>query len=168
MGGRAWYEFAKSAKAAWSLQLAPLAVLLGGEARSLVEPALPPAQVEAALEHGGTHPYVLKALRAQFLAAGPKTGIKTVLRATNEKLIPFFAACAQAVGPGERRLLRWLIKKGKPVNPNEAARALKVPSVKTAADALCYLGLISRWNMEDGARLHANCRLFNQWYLAGP
>jgi hypothetical protein len=30
---------------------------------------------------------------------------------------------------------------------------------------LCCLGLISRWNLKDGAMLHANCQLFNGWYL---
>jgi hypothetical protein len=165
-GGRAWYESAKSAKAVLNLQLAPLAVLLAHEARALVGPALPPAQVAAALEHGGTHPYVLKALRAQFLAAGPKAGARTVLRETAGQLAPFFEACAKALEPGERRLFRWLAKKGKPVNPREAARALKAGSVKQTADVLCYLGLISRWNLEDGAKLHANCGLLNEWYLA--
>lgn len=100
------------------------------------------------------------------LNGGPKAGVKAVLPVTGEKLRPFFEACAQAVGPDERRLLRWLIKKGKPVNPKEAARALKVPSIKTPANTLCSLGLDSRWNLEDGAKLHASCRLFNDWLLA--
>lgn len=165
-GDRRWYEYAKSAKAGLNLQLAPLAVLLTSEARSLVAPALQPAQIDTALLYGGTHPYVLKALRAQFLAAGPKAGIKTVMRTATETLVPFFKACVKAAEPGERKLLRWLVKKEKPVNPREVAKALKMPSVKAAADALCYLGVISRWNLEDGAKLHANCRLFNEWYLA--
>lgn len=165
-GDRRWYEYAKSAKAELNLQLAPLAVLLTSEARSLVGPALQHAQIDTVLQYGGTHPYVLKALRAQFLAAGPKTGTKTVLRAATETLVPFFEACVKAAEPGERKLLRWLVKKGKPVNPREAAKALKMPSVKAAADALCYLGVISRWNLEDGAKLHASCRLFNDWYLS--
>ena len=165
-GGRAWYEYAKSAKAELNLQLAPLAVLLNSEARSLLAPALQPAQIDTALQHGGTHPYVLKALRAQFLTGGPKAGTGTVMRTATETLIPFFEACLKAVEPGERRLFRWLVKKGKPVNPKEAAKALKMPSVKAAADALCYLGMVSRWNLEDGAKLHASCRLFNEWYLS--
>lgn len=165
-GGRAWYEYAKSAKAELNLQLAPLAVLLNNEARSLVAPALQPAQIDTTLQHGGTHPYVLKALRAQFLAAGPKAGTRTVMRAATKTLVPFFEACMKAVEPGERTLLRWLVKKGKPVSPKEAAKALKMSSAKAAADALCYLGVISRWNLEDGAKLHASCRLFNDWYLA--
>jgi hypothetical protein len=165
-GSRAWYEYAKSAKAELNLLLAPLAVLLAGEARALVGPALQPAQVDAALQHGGTHPFVLKTLRAQFLAAEPKAGIRAVLRAAARTLAPFFESCEKAMAPGEHKLLRWLAKKGKPANPREAARALKVPSVKAVADALCCLGLISRWNLEDGAKLHANCALFNDWYLA--
>ena len=166
-GDRAWYEYAKSAKAELNLLLAPLAVLLNSEARALVGPTLRPPQIEAALLHGGTHPYVLKALRTQFLAAEPKVGAKAVLRTAARTLVPFFESCAKAVEPSEHKLLRWLAKKGKPANPREAAKALKVSSVKAAADALCYLGLISRWNLEQGAMLHANCRLFNEWYLAG-
>jgi len=165
-GDRAWYDYAKSAKAELNLLLAPLAVLLAGEARALVGPVLQPAQIDAALQYGGTHPYVLKTLRAQFLAAEPKAGVKAVMRAAAKALVPFFESCARAAEPGEHKLLRWLVKKGKPVSPKEAAKALKVPSVKAAADALCYLGVISRWNLEHGAMLHANCQLFNDWYLA--
>jgi len=164
-GDRAWYEYAKGAKVELNLQLAPLAVLLNSEARSLVGPALQPAQIDAALQYGGTHPYVLKALRAQFLAADPKAGVKSVMRAAAEQLEPFFEACAKVMESGERKLFRWLAKKGKPVNPKEAAKALKVSSVKQTADTLCYLGLISRWNLEEGAMLQANCQLFNDWYL---
>ena len=68
--------------------------------------------------------------------------------------------------PGERKLFRWLAKKDKPVNPKEAAKAVKAGSVKQTADTLCYLGLISRWNLEEGAMLNAPCKLFNEWYLA--
>ncbi|MGH7261310.1 MAG: hypothetical protein ACREI9_11590 [Nitrospiraceae bacterium] len=165
-GDRAWYEYAKSAKAELNLLLAPLAVLLNSEARALVGPALQPPQIEAALQHGGTHPYVLKALRTQFLAAEPKAGTKALLRTAARTLVPFFESCAKAVEPSEHKLLRWLVKKGKPANPREAAKALKMSSVKAAADVLCYLGLISRWNLECGAMLQANCTLFNDWYLA--
>lgn len=165
-GGRAWYEYAKSAKAVLNLQLAPLAVLLNSEARALVGPLLKPAQIDAALEYGGTHPYVLKAVRGQFLAAEPKAGVRAVMRAATGTLAPFFEACVKAMESGERKLFRWLAKKGRPVNPREAAKAVKAGSVKQTADTLCYLGLISRWNLEDGARLHANCKLFNEWYLA--
>ncbi len=165
-GGRRWYEYAKSTKAELNLQLAPLAVLLASEARSLVGPALQPTQIDAVLQNGGTHPYVLKMLRTQLLAAEPKAGTRTVLRAATRQLEPFFEACAKAMEPGERRLFRWLAKKGKPVNPREAARAVKAGSVKQTADTLCYLGLISRWNLEDGAKLDASCKIFNEWYLA--
>jgi hypothetical protein len=165
-GGRAWYEFVKSAKAELNLQPAPLAVLLGNEARALVGPSLQPAQIDATLQYGGTHPYVLKMLRTQWLAAEPKAGTKAVMRAAARQLAPFFETCAKAMAPGERKLFRWLVKKGTPVNPKEAAKAVKAVSVKQTADALCYLGLVSRWNLEDGAKLHASCRLFNEWYLA--
>ena len=47
------------------------------------------------------------------------------------------------------------------MNPRDAAHALGQDSIKATADVLCFLGLISRWNLADGAVLHANCRLFN-------
>ena len=165
-GDRTWYEYAKSSKTELNLQLAPLAVLLNNEARSLVGPALQPAQIEAALQYAGTHPYVLKVLRTQLLAAEPRVGTRVVLRAVAKQLEPFFEACVKAMVPGERRLFRWLAKKGKPVNPKEAAKAVKAGSVKQTADTLCYLGVISRWNLEAGAMLQANCQLLNDWYLA--
>jgi hypothetical protein len=165
-GGRTWYEYAKSAKAEWNLQLAPLAVLLNSEARTLVGPALQPAQIDAVLDYGGTHPYALKVLRTQLLTADSKADLKPVVRSAAGQLAPFFEACVKAMEPGERKLFRWLAKKGKPVNPREAAKAVKAGSVKQTADTLCYLGLISRWNLEDGAKLHANCKIFNDWYLA--
>lgn len=166
-GDRTWYEFARSAKSELDLHAAPLAVLLASEARSLIGPALQPAQVEMALHYGGTHPHVLKVLRSQLLSMGLKATVKPVMGAATEQLAPMFDTCVQSVQePLEQKLLKWLVRKSKPVNPREAAKALKVSSVKSAADTLCYLGLISRWNLADGAVLQANCKLFNDWYLA--
>ena len=88
------------------------------------------------------------------------------MRTAAEQLTPFYKTCMEAMEPGEHRLFRWLARKGTPANPKEAAQGLKVGSVKQTADCLCYLGLISRWNLENGAKLHATCRLFNEWYLA--
>ncbi len=48
----------------------------------------------------------------------------------------------------------------------DAGNVLNVSSVKQPADVLCYLGLISRWNLAEGAKLDARCTLFNDWCLA--
>ena len=89
------------------------------------------------------------------------------IQAVQARLAPFFLGCLQAVRePIERALLDYLIVQTRPVNPREAAHALGLPTVKPAADTLCYLGLISRWNLNEGAMLHTSCRLFNDWYRA--
>ncbi len=85
------------------------------------------------------------------------------------RLIPFFRACrAQLKQVSEQALLRYLVKEARPIAPQDAARATGLPTIKYTADALCCIGLISRWNLRDGAMLHANCQLFNDWYLTDP
>ncbi|MEK6525339.1 MAG: hypothetical protein AABZ22_00550, partial [Nitrospirota bacterium] len=165
-GGRAWREFIRSGQSRLELLPVPLAVLLNGEARSLVKPDLTMDQIDSVLSYGGTHPYVLKVLRARMIADGPTADPAQTLQAVRAQLAPFFLACLEAVRePIERTLLDHLIVQAKPMNPREAAHALGLPTVKAAADTLCYLGLISRWNLNEGAMLHASCRLFNEWYL---
>jgi hypothetical protein len=165
-GGRPWRDFVRSGQAGLDLQAVPLAVLLTGEARALVGDVLMPDGIAMVLAFGGTHPYVLKVLRAAASACGAETDLTGVIRLGRGKLAPFFEACFQCVqGPVERQLLDYLIARGHAVNPREAAHALDLPTVKPAADTLCYLGLISRWNLNEGAMLEASCRLFNEWYL---
>ena len=166
-GGRAWRDFVWSGGLGQAPLPVPLAVLLNGEARSLVTPDLAPNLVDAVLAYGGTHPYVLQALRVRLIAEGPASDLARALQAVRAELVPFFLACLQELtAPAERALLDWLIAQAKPMNPRDAAQALGQETVKSTADVLCFLGLISRWNLNDGAVLHANCRLFNDWYFA--
>ncbi len=165
-GERAWREFIRNGRSGLKLAPVPLAILLNGEARSLVKPELTTDQVDAILSSGGTHPYVLKLLRARMIA-DPTADPAHLSGAVQDRLAPFFLACLEAVRePIERTLLDYLIRYRGPINPRKAAQALGLPTVKPAADTLCYLGLISRWNLNEGAMLHASCRLFNDWYGA--
>jgi hypothetical protein len=164
-GARSWRDFVPDHKWTADLRPAPLAVLLQGEARELVKPRLTPDQTIAALAAGGTHPYVLKVL-THYMLTVPGDPISAIPTA-REHLVPFFQACRQALRQGpEEALLMHLIQQARPINPREAARAVGVPSIKASADALCCLGLISRWNLNEGAMLHANCRILNDWFLA--
>ena len=105
--------------------------------------------------------------RSHLIADGPKSDLSQAIRAVRAKLAPFFLACLQELKePTERALLDWLITQAKPMNPRDAAHALVQDTIKSTADVLCFLGLISRWNLNDGAMLQANCRMFNDWYLA--
>jgi hypothetical protein len=165
-GGRAWREYARSQGASPDLAAAPLAVLLAGEATTLVGEIRPPGQSSLLLAQGGTHPYVLKVLKTGLAAAGATADPADVVRTASLRLTPFFESCLGEVRePVERALLDTLVRQGRPLSPRTAARALGLPTIKTAADTLCYLGLICRWNLNEGARLHANCRAFNEWYL---
>lgn len=171
-GGRAWRDFVRSGSHGLlshpdPVVPAPLAILLEKEAQTLVQPNLTASQHAAVLAHGGTHPYILKVLRSQVIARGRGADLSGAIRAAGARLAPFFQACMEGLRePVERSLLSYLVASGEPVNPREAARALDLPTIKPVADTLCYLGLISRWNLAEGARLRANCRLFNDWYLA--
>ena len=147
------------------LRPVPLAVLFDGEARDLLKQYLTPSELTIALGAGGTHPYVLKVI-VHELQAGADDPTRAI-QSSAERLVPFFKACREAVRqPSEQTLLRYLVQEAIPVAPQEAADALALTTIKSSADVLCSLGLISRWNLADGARLHASCRLFNEWYLA--
>ena len=164
-GARSWHDFVLDHKWTADLRPAPLAVLLQGEARELVKPRLTPDQTTAALAAGGTHPYVLKVL-AHYMLSLPGDPMSAILTA-REHLVPFFQACRQALRQGaEEALLTHLVQEARPLNPREAAGAVGLPTIKSPADALCCIGLISRWNLNEGAMLQANCRIFNDWYLA--
>lgn len=166
-GGRAWRDFVWSGGLGPAPLPVPLAVLLNGEARSLASPDLAPHLVDDVLAYGGTHPYVLQTLRAHLIAEGPPSDLAYAAEAVRAQLAPFFLACLQELtAPAERALLDWLIAQGAPMNPRAAAQALGQETIKSTADVLCFLGLICRWNLNDGAVLHANCRLFNDWYRA--
>jgi hypothetical protein len=164
-GARLWHDFVLNHRWTADLRPAPLAVLLQGEARDLVTPRLTPNQITAALAVGGTHPYVLNVV-VQHMLSRPGNPTRATL-AAREHLVPFFQTCHEAVRQAdEQALLKYLVQEARPINPQEAAMALGVSSIKPAADALCWIGLISRWNLDEGAMLQANCRIFNEWYLA--
>jgi hypothetical protein len=163
-GARSWRDFVLEQVGPVDLRPAPLAVLLQGEARGLLEPCLAPTQLTAALAAGGTHPYVLKVIANELVSSNdPKSAISSAAA----RLVPFFQTCREALqGRAEEALLLYLARQAHPVNPRDAAVAVGLPSVKAVADALCCIGLISRWNLNEGAMLQANCRIFNEWYLA--
>ncbi len=169
-GGRAWRDCARGDTFSADLHPIPLAVLLNGEARLLVSPGLSESQTQFALSYGGTHPYVLKALRALLIADGPQADMQKIILVAMDRLAGFFRDCLRAVTDRtERDLLDYLIASAKPLNPRDVARALELRTIKAAADALVFLGLISRWNLAEGAMLHVNCRLFTEWYVThGP
>ncbi|MCH7566758.1 MAG: hypothetical protein IH787_03745 [Nitrospirae bacterium] len=96
--------------------------------------------------------------------------MQKIILLAKDRLAGFFRDCLQAVTDRtERDLLDYLIASAKPLNPRDVARALELRTIKAAADALVFLGLISRWNLAEGAMLHVNCRLFTEWYVThGP
>ncbi len=163
-GGRSWRDFVLDQTRAVAFRLAPLAVLVEGEARQLLK-AVAPIHLAAALRAGGTHPYVLKVLAHNMLSlpGDPLSAIRT----SEERLVPFFETCRDALGQAaEHTLLKYLIQEARPIAPREAADAVGLPTIKSVADTLCCLGVISRWNLSEGAMLQANCQLFNDWYMA--
>ena len=164
-GGRSWHEAVQAAGGAAALRRAPLAVLFPGEARQFVPAHLSGEQAEEFLALCGTHPYVLKVVAAGLQDCG--SSVQAAVRAAVPRLRPFFAACRDAMrSEGEQVLMRYLAEVAKPVNPREAEAVLGRPSIKASADLLCAIGVISRWNLNEGAMLHAPCQLFNEWYLS--
>lgn len=162
-GGRSWRDFVVDQNWAVAFRPAPLAVLVQGEARQLLK-AVAPIHLDAALRAGGTHPYVLKMVAHNMLSF-PEDPLSTI-RTSKERLVPFFEACRDALRQeAEHTLLKYLVQEARPITPRKAAIAVGLPSIKAVADILCCLGLISRWNLSQGAMLQANCQLFNDWYM---
>lgn len=167
-GGRPWRDFAVTQSEAASLRLhpVPLAVLLPGEARELIGFGLGADAIDWLLAQGGTHPYYLQTLRAEMLAGGGGASGDVVLGRAITRLAPCFAACLRALRhPAESRVLDFLVRQAIPLNPKGVSQALDLPTVKAEADVLAYLGLISRWNMADGAMMHVGSGAFATWYL---
>jgi hypothetical protein len=162
-GGRSWRDFVMGQTWAAAFRPAPLAVLVQGEARELLK-ALPSIHHDAALRAGGTHPFVLKMV-VQNMLSFPEDPLSAI-RTSGERLVPFFEASRDALGhAAEHTLLKYLVQEARPITPREAALAVGLPSIKSVADALCCLGVMSRWNLSEGAMLQANCQLFNGWYM---
>jgi hypothetical protein len=164
-GGRSWHGFVMDQRSTVDLRPAPLAVLLESEARDVVRSQLTPDQITGTLAAGGTHPYVVKVLAHRMLSLPGDP--PRALAAAGEQLVPFFQACREALREGpEQALFKYLVQEAQPIAPGKAAAALGLGAIKSAGDTLCWLGLISRWNLNDGAMLQANCSIFNDWYLA--
>jgi hypothetical protein len=132
----------------------PLSVLLDGEMRRLIGRDRSPSLAAWT----GNHPYLIKLLLHygdDAVAAG---------RCQWE---PFVQRLAAEIGEGpERRLLCYLIERGKPVNPTKAQSDTGIRDIKAVADTLTYLGVISRWIRNEEATLFAGCRLLNN-YITG-
>lgn len=164
-GSRTWHDVILEDIRTLTLTRVPLAVLFDGEAQELLNLYLAPHHVPAALTAGGTHPYVLKIIAHELRSdsGNPKYAIQRAAA----RLIPFYTMCREALRqPSEHAVLQYLMQESRPVAPQEVARAVGLLNIKSTADALCSLGLMSRWNLKNGAMLHANCQLFNDWYLA--
>lgn len=132
-----------------SFRAFPLSVLLDGETRRLLGTDTTPALAAWT----GNHPYLTKLLLhygADAIAAG------------RSQWEPFIRLLANEIRPGpEYHLLRYLIDRGKPVNPTVAQSDTGIPDIKSVADTLVYLGAISRWIRDEEATLFAGCRLLN-------
>ena len=140
--------------AAVKFRLYPLSILLDGEMRRLIGRDRSPSLAAWT----GNHPYLTKLLLHygdDAVAAG---------RCQWE---PFVQRLAAGIGEGpERRLLCYLIERGKPVNPTKVQSDTGIRDIKAVADTLTYLGVISRWIRNEEATLFAGCRLLNN-YITG-
>lgn len=132
-----------------SFRLFPLSVLLDGETRRLI------GADSSLVTWSGNHPYLTRLL----LHYGDDA-----VTAGRCEWEPFVQRLAVEIGEGpERRLLRYLIERGKPVNPSVAQSETGIPDIKSVADTLVYLGAISRWIRHEEATLFAGCQLLNDY-----
>ena len=132
-----------------SFRIVPLSVLLDGETRRLIGPH---GDAELAA-WGGNHPYLTKLLLHY--------GANAVVDGRGQ-WEPFVKSLLAEIHQGpELRLLRYLIERGKPVNPAEVQADTAIDDIKGVADTLVYLGTISRWIRDEEATLYAGCRLLN-------
>ncbi len=126
-----------------SFRVFPLSVLLDGETRRLIG-----RDTSAALAAWtGNHPYLTKLL-LHYMDWGGDENHRTLERAVAAgrcQWEPFVQRLAAESGEGpERRLLCYLIERGKPVNPTLAQSDTGIRDMKAVADTLAYLGVISR------------------------
>ncbi len=148
-----------------SFRVVPLAVLLDGETRRLIG-----RDTSAALAAWtGNHPYLTKLL-LHYMDRGGDENHRTLehaVAAGRGQWEPFVQRLAAESGEGpERRLLCYLIERGKPVNPTLAQSDTGIRDMKAVADRLAYLGVISRWIRNEEATLFAGCRLLNDFITA--
>jgi len=114
----------------------------------------------------GNHPYLTKLL-LHYMDWGGDENHRTLEHAVATgrcQWESFVQRLAAESGEGsERRLLCYLIERGKPVNPTLAQSDTGIRNMKAVADTLAYLGVISRWIRNEEATLFAGCRLFNDF-----
>jgi hypothetical protein len=141
-------------EAGLTFRLFPLSVLLDGETRRLIG-----GDTSSSLAAWtGNHPYLTKLLFHYGDDA---------VAASRCQWEPFVQRLAADIGEGpERRLLCYLIERGKPVNPTKAQSDTGIRDIKAVADTLVYLGVISRWIRNEEATLFAGCRLLNNYITA--
>ncbi len=117
----------------------------------------------------GNHPYLTKLL-LHYMDWGGDEKHRTLERAVAAgrcQWEPFVQRLAAESGEGpERRLLCYLIERGKPVNPTLAQSDTGIRDMKAVADTLASLGVISRWIRNEEATLFAGCRLLNDFITA--
>src|SRR3989449_2922571 len=148
-----------------SFRVVPLSVLLDGETRRLIG-----RDTSAAVAAWtGNHPYLTKLL-LHYMDRGGEENHRTLEHAVatgRGQWEPFVQRLAAESGEGpERRLLCYLIERGKPVNPALAQSDTGIRDMKAVADTLAYLGVISRWIRNEEATLFAGCRRLNDFIKA--
>jgi hypothetical protein len=147
-------------------RLFPLSVLLDGEIRQLIG-----RDTTADLTAWtGNHPYLTRLLLHYMHGEGDYRTVEDAVAAGRCQWEPFVQRLAAESNEGpEWRLLRYLIERGKPVNPSLAQSDTGTRNIKQVADTLTYLGVISRWIRNEEATLFAGCRLLNDFITThGP
>jgi len=148
-----------------SFRVFPLSVLLDGEMQRLIGRDTSPGLAAWT----GNHPYLTKLL-LHYMDGGGDGNHRTLEQAVAVgrcQWDPFVQRLAAEIGEGpERRLLCYLIERGKPVNPTLARSDTGVRDIKAVADTLVSLGVISRWIRNEEATLFAGCRLLNDFITA--
>src|SRR2546428_5555084 len=148
-----------------SFRVFPLSVLLDGETRRLIG-----RDTSAALAAWtGNHPYLTKLLLHYMDRGGDENhrALEHAVATGRCQWEPFIQLLAAESGEGpERRLLCYLVERGKPVNPTLAQSDTGIRDMKAVADTLAYLGVISRWIRNNEATLFAGCRLLNDFITA--
>src|SRR2546425_707778 len=148
-----------------SFRVFPLSVLLDGETRRLIG-----RDTSAGLAAWtGNHPYLTKLL-LHYMDWGGDENHRTLEHAVATgrcQWEPFVQRLAAESGEGsERRLLCYLIERGKPVNPALAQSDTGIRDMKAVADTLAYLGVISRRIRKHAATALAGGRLLNDFITA--
>jgi len=165
-GGRVWKDYQQEEGVGSSVKLIPLSMLLEHEARQVVAQHLSATDQQWALTYAGTHPFLLRLLLAEYVRAGKEGELAQVVHNIKVSLPPFFDRCvAQLRDPLEHQVLDYVVRLRKPVNPKVVAEAVGCSTMKTVANTLCALGVMSRWIRDEEATLFVNSQLLREWYL---